>query len=186
MVSGCQGRHGRPRLIAAHQATALHRVAGSLLLLLQLAPESDDARHGRHVRPRRVPPRAAGVGAGAGRRRPPRGPPRRHPPRALGLRRVPPPGKPLRRCYGATDGIGRAITFRLAGAGLGLVLVGRNPEKLPALCCSAEAAPSHAWTTAPRRASPSAKSHAVGGGDLVHRSQPRVARWRGPRRALLD
>jgi hypothetical protein len=96
------------------------------------------------------------------------------------------PGKPLRRCYGATDGIGRAITFRLAGAGLGLVLVGRNPEKLPALCCSAEAAPSHAWTTAPRRASPSAKSHAVGGGDLVHRSQPRVARWRGPRRALLD
>ncbi|KAM3404593.1 hypothetical protein ACQJBY_007596 [Aegilops geniculata] len=47
------------------------------------------------------------------------------------------PGKPLRCRYGpwaivtgATDGIGRAIAFRLAASGLGIVLVGRNPDKL--------------------------------------------------------
>ena len=63
-------------------------------------------RHGRHVRPRRVPLRAARLGAGAGRRGPTHGRPRRHPPRALGL-------SPSARCYGAwavvtgaTDGIG--------------------------------------------------------------------------------
>ncbi|KAG2602891.1 hypothetical protein PVAP13_5KG718501 [Panicum virgatum] len=66
-------------------------------------------RHGRHVRPRRVPLRAARLGAGAGRRGPTHGRPRRHPPRALGLR----PASPSARCYGAwavvtgaTDGIG--------------------------------------------------------------------------------
>ncbi|KAG0489283.1 hypothetical protein HPP92_008094 [Vanilla planifolia] len=31
---------------------------------------------------------------------------------------------------GATDGIGRSIAFQLAGRGLGLVLVGRSPDKL--------------------------------------------------------
>ena len=56
------------------------------------------------------------------------------------------PGKPLRRRYGAwavvtgaTDGIGRAIAFRLAAAGLGLVLVGRNPEKLAAVAAEIKA-----------------------------------------------
>jgi 17beta-estradiol 17-dehydrogenase / very-long-chain 3-oxoacyl-CoA reductase len=56
------------------------------------------------------------------------------------------PGKNLRRRYGAwavvtgaTDGIGRAIAFRLAAAGLGLVLVGRNPEKLAAVAAEIKA-----------------------------------------------
>ena len=55
-------------------------------------------------------------------------------------------GKPLSRRYGAwavvtgaTDGIGRAIAFRLAAAGLGLVLVGRNPEKLAAVAAEIKA-----------------------------------------------
>lgn len=50
------------------------------------------------------------------------------------------PGKPLRRRYGewavvtgATDGIGRALAFRFAGAGMSLVLVGRSPDKLAAV-----------------------------------------------------
>jgi len=56
------------------------------------------------------------------------------------------PGKPLRRRYGAwavvtgaTDGIGRAIAFRLAAAGLGLILVGRNSEKLAAVAAKIKA-----------------------------------------------
>ncbi|CAN6238542.1 unnamed protein product [Urochloa humidicola] len=60
------------------------------------------------------------------------------------------PGKPLRRRYGAwavvtgaTDGIGRAIAFRLAAAGLGLVLVGRNPEKLAAVAAEIKAKQKH-------------------------------------------
>ncbi|TVU29393.1 hypothetical protein EJB05_20957, partial [Eragrostis curvula] len=40
---------------------------------------------------------------------------------------------------GATDGIGRAITFRLATAGLGFVLVGRNPDKLAATAAEVRA-----------------------------------------------
>ena len=50
------------------------------------------------------------------------------------------PAKPLRRRYGAwavvtgaTDGIGRALAFRLAAADLGVVLVGRSPDKLDAV-----------------------------------------------------
>ncbi|RLM73561.1 hypothetical protein C2845_PM15G12270 [Panicum miliaceum] len=55
------------------------------------------------------------------------------------------PARPLRRRYGAwavvtgaTDGIGRAIAFRLAAAGLGLVLVGRSPERLAAVSAEVE------------------------------------------------
>ncbi|RLM54230.1 hypothetical protein C2845_PM10G06040 [Panicum miliaceum] len=56
------------------------------------------------------------------------------------------PCKPRRRRYGAwavvtdaTDGIGRAIAFRFAAAGLRLVLVGRNPEKLAAVAAEIKA-----------------------------------------------
>ena len=56
------------------------------------------------------------------------------------------PARPLRCRYGAwavvtgaTDGIGRALAFRLAAAGLGVVLVGRNPEKLAAVAAELEA-----------------------------------------------
>uniref|UniRef100_A0A0E0MF43 B-keto acyl reductase n=1 Tax=Oryza punctata TaxID=4537 RepID=A0A0E0MF43_ORYPU len=51
------------------------------------------------------------------------------------------PGKELCRRYGewavvtgATDGIGRAVALELARRGLHLVLVGRNPGKLSAVC----------------------------------------------------
>ncbi|WVZ86177.1 hypothetical protein U9M48_033007 [Paspalum notatum var. saurae] len=56
------------------------------------------------------------------------------------------PAKPLRRRYGtwalvtgATDGIGRALAFRLAAADLGVVLVGRSPDKLAAVSAEVEA-----------------------------------------------
>ena len=56
------------------------------------------------------------------------------------------PGKPLRRRYGAwavvtgaTDGISRAIAFRFVAAGLGLILIGRNSEKLAAVAAEIKA-----------------------------------------------
>ncbi|KAK3132302.1 hypothetical protein QOZ80_6AG0519270 [Eleusine coracana subsp. coracana] len=55
------------------------------------------------------------------------------------------PAKDLRRygawavVTGATDGIGLAIAFRLADAGLGLFLVGRNPDKLASVAAEIRA-----------------------------------------------
>ncbi|CAL5016273.1 unnamed protein product [Urochloa decumbens] len=56
------------------------------------------------------------------------------------------PAKPLRRRYGAwavvtgaTDGIGRALAFRLAASGLDVVLVGRDPDKLAAVAADIKA-----------------------------------------------
>ncbi|CAN6228598.1 unnamed protein product [Urochloa humidicola] len=56
------------------------------------------------------------------------------------------PAKPLRRRYGAwavvtgaTDGIGRALAFRLAASGLDVILVGRDPDKLAAVAADLKA-----------------------------------------------